>query len=60
MYNKLNSSINYQGFLKDTPGGHRIELVCNEAAGFLTIDRDLTIDCHSTELPFTGNSATII
>jgi len=59
-YNKLNSSINYQGFLKDTPGGHRIELVCNEAAGFLTIDRDLTIDCHSTELPFTGNSATII
>jgi len=59
-YNKLNSSINYQGFLKDTPEGNRIELVCNEAAGFLTIDKDLSIDCHSIELPFTGNPATII
>ena len=49
-YNKLNSSINYQGFLKNnTPDGSQIELVCNEAAGFLTIDKDLTIDSQDLD-----------
>ena len=36
-YKRLDASINYQGFLK----GNNLELVCNEAAGYLHIDRSL-------------------
>ena len=38
-YKRLDAFINYQGFLK----GDNLELVCNEAAGYLHIDRDLTV-----------------
>lgn len=59
-YNKLNASINYQGFLKNTPDGSQIiELVCNEAAGFLIIDKDLTIDSNDYNLNMESDNTKI-
>lgn len=38
-FKKLNASIVYQGFLK----GDKLEIVCNEASGILTLDAELTL-----------------